>query len=64
MRAALDERGVRVVGDPDSADALVIGTLSPGPVLDALAMHAGPADGPRVIAPLSFGEPASLAAAA
>lgn len=64
VRAALAERGVRVVGDPDSADALVIGTLSPGPALDALAAHAGPADGPRVIAPLLFGVAASLAAAA
>ncbi|MBX3406902.1 MAG: glycosyltransferase [Phycisphaeraceae bacterium] len=64
VRAALMERGVRVVGDPDSADALVIGTLSPGPALDALAAHAARADGPRVIAPLSFRAPASLAAAA
>jgi hypothetical protein len=64
VRAALAERGTRIVRDPDSADALVIGTLSPGPALDALAAHACRADGPRVIAPLSFGSPPSMAAAA
>lgn len=64
VRAALAERGVRVVREPLAADALVIGTLSPGPALDALAARAARSDGPRVIAPLSFAVPAPLAAAA
>lgn len=36
VRAALGELGVELVGDERSADVLVIGTLSPGPMLDAL----------------------------
>lgn len=47
VRLALHELGVRVVeGD---AEARVIGTLSPGPLLDALKRHAG--QGGRVVAP-------------
>lgn len=58
------EMGVRVV-DPREAQTLVIGTLSPGPMLDALV---SPPDGRRILAPwtpenaLQIG-PARLAAA-
>jgi len=49
---ALAELGVRVVaGD---AEALVIGTLSPGPMLDALERRAG--SGARVVAPWGVAE--------
>lgn len=56
VRGCLEELGVRVTGDTAAADVLVIGTLSPGPMLDALAMLA--AD-PRVILPWDgmLGEP-------
>lgn len=49
----LSELGVRVAGDGEDAGALVIGTMSPGPMLDALARRGkwvGP-HSPRVIAP-------------
>lgn len=36
VRACLQEMGVRIVADVNTAEALVIGTLSPGPMLDAL----------------------------
>ncbi len=49
VRRALDELGVRVVDHPRRADALVIATLSPGPMLDAMQRHAG--SGRRVLAP-------------
>ena len=51
---ALEELGASVVRDPAQAQTLVIGTLSPGPMLDALALHAGadaPWRGRRVVAP-------------
>jgi len=48
VRAALDARGVKVIGD-DGDCPLVIATLSPGPMLDALDALA--ASGRRVIAP-------------
>lgn len=57
VRRALRELGVREVGEPADAreaDALVIGTLSPGPMLDAaerVRSAASPGGGPRVIAP-------------
>lgn len=35
IRAALRDLGVREIGDQRAAEALVIGTLSPGPMLDA-----------------------------
>lgn len=52
VRAALAELGVRIVRDAEHADALVIGTLSPGPMLDALAERDGE---PRVVAPFEMG---------
>jgi hypothetical protein len=48
VRDCLDEIGVRLVNHPDKADALVIGTLSPGPMLDAWESFAGNA---RVVLP-------------
>ena len=48
VRHALDGLGVRLVG-PDQAEALVIGTMSPGPMLDALERRR--TLGRRVIAP-------------
>jgi GT2 family glycosyltransferase len=50
---ALGELGVRVVGDPDAAEALVVGTLSPGPMLDALERRRADASmgTPRIVAP-------------
>lgn len=36
VRECLQEMGVRIVADVNTAEALVIGTLSPGPMLDAL----------------------------
>lgn len=47
IERALDEIGVRIV-DGGDADALVIGTLSPGPMLDAIERRAHDA---RVVAP-------------
>ncbi len=53
VRRALAELGVREVAGPEDAEALVIGTMSPGPMLDALTRgHAGRAmPGRRLIAP-------------
>lgn len=48
VREAIARHGLIIVGDKSNADVLVIGTLSPGPMLDALDRHA---DDPRVIAP-------------
>lgn len=48
VRRALDELGVSEAPEPD-AEALVIGTMSPGPMIDALSRRA--ADARRVIAP-------------
>lgn len=59
VREVLREMGVRIVAREEDADALVIGTLSPGPVLDALSQRADTrAEMPgraRVIAPLELG---------
>jgi len=59
VHEALREMGVRIVAREADADTLVIGTLSPGPVLDALVKRAAsPARTPasaRVIAPLELG---------
>jgi GT2 family glycosyltransferase len=50
VRQCLRDIGVRVSADEREAEALVIGTLSPGPMLDALdALR----DDPRVVAPWS-----------
>ena len=49
VRRALEELGVRIVDDEDLCDALVIGTLSPGPMLDAVERLAP--IGTRVVAP-------------
>lgn len=53
VRAALEELGVRIVADETKADALVVGTLSPGPMLDAFEarLRRAPYGSPRVIAP-------------
>ena len=53
IREVLEEMGVQLVASENDADALVIGTLSPGPVMDALARRE--AEGRRVIAPVGFG---------
>ncbi len=47
IEQAIRELGVRIVA-PDDAEVLVVGTLSPGPMLDALQARA---DDPRMIAP-------------
>ena len=39
VRLALEEVGARIVTDEKDADMLVIGTLSPGPMLDSLVEH-------------------------
>lgn len=54
----LAELGVRLTTDESAADALVIGTLSPGPMLDALARRTACPDTPRIVAPFDLG-PAS-----
>ncbi|MBA4029029.1 MAG: hypothetical protein C0475_07835 [Planctomyces sp.] len=52
---AVRQAGGRLVSDPSRADTVVIGTLSPGPMLDGLRAHAGRAS--RVIVPwLGLGE--------
>lgn len=51
VERALRELGVRLVRDPDTAEALVIGTMSPGPMLDAMDRLSPGPDGDRVIAP-------------
>lgn len=50
VRRALAEAGVRLV-DANEADRLVIGTLSPGPMLDALAELRATGEGDRALAP-------------
>ncbi len=47
------ELGVRLLPPDQSPEALIIGTLSPGPMLDAWDRHGASADTPRVIAPWS-----------
>ncbi len=65
VRAALSALGVRVVRETDHAEALVIGTLSPGPMLDALdaRLRATPYGTPRVIAPWAIARSADALAA-
>ncbi len=48
VREAIARRGLIIVGDAACADVRVIGTLSPGPMLDALEKHR---DDPDVLAP-------------
>jgi hypothetical protein len=56
----LRELGVKVTTDEAAAEAVVIGTLSPGPMLDALDAFSGRSATPgtvslRIIAPLNLG---------
>lgn len=53
VRKALAELGVAVVGEHERPDALVIGTMSPGPMLDAYErrIYLAATGGPRVVAP-------------
>lgn len=51
VRRALTEAGVEIVDDTREAERLVIGTLSPGPMLDALAEMHGRGLGDRALAP-------------
>lgn len=60
VRECLEEMGVRIVADPADAETLVVGTLSPGPMLDAADMLA--AD-PRVLMPWTVPGSAPTAAA-
>lgn len=60
IERAINEIGVRLAGEPH-ADALIVGTLSPGPMLDALQRRAGDS---RVIAPWLMDEERSCRAAA
>jgi GT2 family glycosyltransferase len=50
---ALTELGVRIVGENDDAEAAVIGTMSPGPMLDAYERRVSNRryGGPRVLMP-------------
>jgi len=54
IEGALSELGVRIVDDEGLADALVIGTLSPGPMFDAADRLSGM--GLRVIAPWTIAQ--------
>ncbi|MFI4883228.1 MAG: glycosyltransferase family 2 protein, partial [Phycisphaerales bacterium JB064] len=51
VRRALTEAGIQIVDDAHQAERLVIATLSPGPMLDALAELHAAGLGDRVIAP-------------
>lgn len=51
VRRVLREMNVRVVGERDGPEALVIGTMSPGPMLDALERREAGVSRTRVIAP-------------
>ncbi len=48
---ALDELGVRVLGEGEDAEVSVIGTMSPGPMLDAAERRAGMRSRGRVLMP-------------
>jgi GT2 family glycosyltransferase len=61
---AIRERGIAIVTDPELADAVVIGTLSPGPIADAMARAAAEHPGMLVIAPYAFEMPAPVVARA
>jgi hypothetical protein len=49
IRRALMEYGVRIVGDREDAEAVVIGTMSPGPLLDAWERRTATIPARRVI---------------
>ncbi len=51
VRRAIEESGATIIESPLHADRLVIATLSPGPMLDALAELHGVGMGERTIAP-------------
>lgn len=51
VAAALQELGVRIVDQAADPEALVISTLSPGPMLDAFERRTARPDGHRVITP-------------
>ncbi|MBK9189069.1 MAG: glycosyltransferase [Phycisphaerales bacterium] len=63
---ALTELGVRIVSYGEDADALVVATMSPGPMLDAYEARrrARRGRGPRVIAPWTLAEEIPALAAA
>ncbi len=52
IRRVLVDLGVELVDDEDAAEVLVVGTLSPGPALDALRRYES--KGRRVISPVSM----------
>jgi hypothetical protein len=49
VRQALEQRGIEIRPNAEHADVLVIGTLSPGPMLDAMGRYRD--SGKRVWAP-------------
>lgn len=51
VRRAVEELGVRLVADDQHADACVIGTLSPGPLLDAWEQRVARGGAARLISP-------------
>jgi len=55
IRAVLAESGVREVELRGAPEALVIGTLSPGPMADAIERRMRATGGPPVLAPWGFG---------
>jgi GT2 family glycosyltransferase len=65
---ALHELGVKVTGENDDAEAMIIGTMSPGPMLDAYErrLEGRRIGGPRVLMPwvLASGAGQTLRAAA
>lgn len=61
VRRALTELGVEAVHPEQNPDALVIGTMSPGPILDASERLSGDFPGHRIIAPWPGLTPAAAA---
>lgn len=63
VRRAIEEVGGRVIGDAGDAHTLVVGTLSPGPMLDGLARLRACVGqrGPRVLLPWDAGAEACAA---
>lgn len=53
---ALEELGVRVMGEGEDAEVCVIGTMSPGPMLDAARRRMGARVRGRVLMPWMVGE--------
>jgi len=54
---AIRERGIAIVTDPRLADAVVIGTLSPGPIADAAVRATREHPGVPIVAPYRFASP-------